>query len=126
MPLSEYEQRMLEQMERQLRTDDPKFADSLGSRRAARSRVLLGSLVLLSGVGMLVAGVATQLPWLGVIGFVAMFAGVWVAVSGPRNKGAKGPQPVQASRGPASPGSSRRRSFMQRLEDRWERRRRER
>jgi hypothetical protein len=121
MPLSEYEQRMLEQMERQLRTDDPKLADTLGSRRAARSRVLLGSLLLLAGVGMLVAGVATQLPWLGVLGFVAMFAGVWLAVSAPRQQTS-----VPAGPRTAGPRPVGHRSFMQRMEDRWERRRHER
>ena len=122
MPLSEYEQRMLEQMERQLRTDDPKLADTLGSRRVAGSRVLLGSLLLIAGVGMLVGGVATQLAWLGVIGFLAMFAGVWLAVSAPRRRTPAAVPGVRSS-GPR-PGS--RRTFMQRMEDRWDRRRHER
>ena len=121
MPLSEYEQRMLEQMERQLRTDDPKFADTLGSRRAARNRVLLGSIVLIAGVGMLIAGVATQLPWLGVVGFLAMFGGVWMAVSAPRRQG-----PAPSGPRTAGPRAVGHRGFMQRMEDRWERRRRER
>ena len=119
MPLSEYEQRMLEQMERQLRTEDPKFADTLGSKRAAGSRVLLGVVLLAAGVGLLVAGVATQLPWLGVVGFLAMFAGVWIAVSAPR-------RPATGAKGtgrPTARGPDGRRSFMQRMEERWERRR---
>lgn len=120
MPLSEYEQRMLEQMERQLRSDDPKFADTLGSRRSAGSTVLLGALILIAGVGLLIAGVVTQMPWLGVLGFVAMFAGVWLAVSAPRRRT---PQPVPGQRPSAGPRPAQRRSFMQRMEDRWERRR---
>lgn len=122
MPLSEYEQRMLEQMERQLRTEDPKFADTLGSRRATGSRVLLGVVLLAAGVGLLVAGVATQLPWLGVVGFLAMFGGVWIAVSAPRRPAATA---TGAGRPPAR-GPAGRRSFMQRMEDRWERRRHQR
>ena len=33
MPLSEYEQRVLEQMERQLASDDPRLANTLTQRR---------------------------------------------------------------------------------------------
>lgn len=120
MPLSEYEQRMLEQMERQLRSDDPKLADTLGSRRRAGVRVLLGTLAVLAGVGGLVAGVATQLPWLGVIGFLSMFGGVWVAVSAPQSPPATG-GPVRAAG--SRPGKPQRPGFMERLEDRWDRRR---
>lgn len=120
MPLSEYEQRMLEQMERQLRSDDPKFADTLGSRRAAGSRVLIGSLLLVGGIGLLLGGVVAQLPWLGVLGFLTMFGGVWLAVSAPR----RATTTTAASGGkPSGPRPVPHRSFMQRMEDRWDRRR---
>lgn len=119
MPLSEYEQRMLEQMERQLRSDDPKLADTLGSRRRAGSRLFLGLLLFLAGVGGLVAGVATQLAWLGVVGFLAMFGGVWLALSTP--KATTGP--ATARPGAPRPAAPPRRGLMQRLEERWDRRR---
>ncbi len=119
MPLSEYEQRMLEQMERQLRSDDPKFADSLASSRRSGSRVLLGVLALVAGIGGLVAGVATQLAWLGILGFVAMFAGVWVALARPAQRAHGAGAPTVSPQGRASA----RRGFMQRLEERWDRRR---
>ncbi len=121
MPLSEYEQRMLEQMERQLRSDDPKLADALGSRRSSGSRVLLGVVVLIVGMGMLVGGVALQFYWLGIVGFLAMFGGVWIAVSKPRRR-ADGTAP----HGPPTAARSARGArptFMQRLEERWDRRR---
>ena len=60
MPLSEHEQRLLEQMERALYAEDPKFATSLRSTpgaRAARGRAALGVLGILAGLGLLVAGV---------------------------------------------------------------------
>lgn len=120
MPLSEYEQRMLEQMERQLRSDDPKLADTLGSRSSRGSRVLLGVVVLVVGVGVLVGGAALQMPWLGVLGFLAMFGGVLLAVSSPRRP--TGPTGIVGGSGPAPHGRSRP-SFMQRMEDRWDRRR---
>jgi hypothetical protein len=120
MPLSEYEQRMLEQMERQLRSDDPKLADTLGSRGSRGSRVLLGVVVVVVGIGVLVGGAALQLPWLGVVGFLAMFGGVLLAVSTPRRQA--GPTGVVGGQGPATRRRSRR-SFMQRMEDRWDHRR---
>jgi hypothetical protein len=121
MPLSEYEQRMLEQMERQLRSDDPKLADTLGSRSSRGSRVLLGVVVLIVGIGVLVGGAALQQPWLGVIGFLAMFGGVWIAVSHPRRSGPTGV--VGGTAAPPVRPQSGRKSFMQRMEDRWDRRR---
>ena len=53
MPLSEHEQRLLEQMEKALYAEDPKFATSLRSApgaRAARGRAALGVLGLLAGI----------------------------------------------------------------------------
>ena len=50
MPLSEHEQRLLEQMEKALYAEDPKFATSLRSTpgaRAARGRAALGVLAVL-------------------------------------------------------------------------------
>ena len=64
MPLSEHEQRLLEQMEKALYAEDPKFATSLRSApgaRAARGRAALGVLGLLAGIGLLVAGAAEDL-----------------------------------------------------------------
>ncbi len=121
MPLSEYEQRMLEQMERQLHSVDPKLADSMDEPRPARSRVLLGVGLLVVGVGVLLAGAVTQLPWLGVIGFLSMFVGVWQAIYAQR-RGGSTPASPSTARGTAARAGGRR-SFMQRLEDRWERRR---
>ena len=121
MPLSEYEQRMLEQMERQLHSVDPKLADSMSEPRPARPRVVLGVVLLVVGVGVLVAGAVTQLPWLGLIGFLSMFVGVWQAVY-PQRRGGRVPAGPSPARGTA-PRSASRRGFMQRLEDRWERRR---
>ncbi len=120
MPLSEYEQRMLEQMERQLRSDDPKFVESLGSRRAAGTALIGGAVLLLGGIGLLLGGVVAQIPWLGVVGFVAMFGGVWLVVSAPRRRSAGRAAPTASGRRPQG-----RRSFMQRMEERWDRRRRD-
>ena len=68
MPLSEHEQRLLEQMEKALYAEDPKFATSLQSRggAASRSRAALGVLAILGGLGIVLAGMAVPLAILGV------------------------------------------------------------
>ena len=78
MPLSEHEQRLLEQMERQLYADDPKLASTLrGSGRSLRTRhqVVFGIVGIAIGLALLVAGVAAQLWPLGAAG--AMSVGVF-------------------------------------------------
>ena len=64
MPLSEHEQRLLEQMERALMAEDPKFATSLrhGSSGADRRRVVGGVIGALVGMALLLAGVSASLP----------------------------------------------------------------
>ncbi len=84
MPLSEHEQRLLEQMERALYAEDPKFATNMRSAKASagdRRRVAIGVVALLIGLGMLVAGVAAKLVIVGVLGFLAMVGGLWLAIS---------------------------------------------
>ena len=84
MPLSEHEQRLLEQMEQALYAEDPKFATSMRHSRGSasdRRRVAVGVVGLLLGLGLLVAGVAAKLVVIGVIGFVAMVGGLWLAIN---------------------------------------------
>ena len=52
MPLSEHEQKLLEQLERQLHEDDPKFASSMGSdpgRTWSTRHIVIGVLATLAG-----------------------------------------------------------------------------
>lgn len=116
MPLSEYEQRVLAQMERQLSSDDPKLAQTFAGGGARTSRVLLGSLVVLVGLGLLVAGVASSMTWLGLVGFLGMFGGVLLAMS--RGKSVR-PAEGGTSTPAAPPKKS---SMMNRLDERWDRR----
>jgi len=106
---------MLQQMEQQLRSDDPKLANTLADKpRPSVRRLVLGIVLFLAGLGGLVGGVATEFVWLGVLGFVAMLAGVLLAISGPRNG-----RPAQRKRGGSAPSSG---GFMQRQEEKWQRR----
>jgi Flp pilus assembly protein TadB len=122
MPLSEHEQRLLEQMEKALYAEDPKFATSLRSApgaRAARGRAALGVLGVFAGLGLLLAGVATTIIALGVLGFVVMLVGGVVVYS------AFGSRPAGEAAAPAKPAASgpdRTPGFMDRMEDRWRRR----
>ena len=93
MPLSEHEQRLLEQMERALYAEDPKFATSMRSARSGtgdRRRIAIGVVALLVGLGLLIAGVAAKLVIVGVLGFLAMLGGLWLAISSLRPPRAAG------------------------------------
>ena len=130
MPLSDHEQRMLDQIERALYAEDPKFASSVRGahlRTPSTRRRLQGVGLFLLGLAMLVSGVAIKatmiggFPVLSVLGFVVMFAGVVFAVTGPPAGGRDHDAPVgrpMPRRGKAS-GSG---SFTSRMEDRFRRR----
>ncbi|MDO5628082.1 MAG: DUF3040 domain-containing protein [Mobilicoccus sp.] len=137
MPLSEHEQKALEQMERALYAEDPKFASSMRGRRGGgppRKRLMIGLGVAFVGLALVVAGVSTNMIWLGGIGFAAMVGGAaWAFLGNGEEKGAtltdtstgrsrraggkKRPGPTNRNRG----GSS---TFMQRMEQRWDDRKR--
>ncbi|MFE2158748.1 DUF3040 domain-containing protein [Streptomyces lydicus] len=127
MPLSEHEQRMLEQMERALYAEDPKFATALegsGLRTYTRRRVYQAVAGFLVGIALLMAGMVAQQIWISVVGFLVMLGCAVLAVTGWRKAPKAGEQ--QSAGGPGGParGQSRqRRSMMNRIEDRWQRRR---
>ena len=59
MPLSEHEQRLLDEIEQALYAEDPKFASSVRSaraRRRVRSSMLLCVLGVLAGLGLVLVG----------------------------------------------------------------------
>jgi hypothetical protein len=129
VPLSDNEQRLLEQMERALYAEDPKFASTMrGAARRSGSarRLMIGLSGLVVGLILLVLGVAQQVVPLGVIGFIAMLAGTAYAVSGHRRGGPSGVVQGNGAVRQAGGGKRRRGGFMQRLEQRWDRRRDER
>ena len=78
MPLSEHEQRVLEQIERSLYAEDPKFRAAVN--RSTRKRVSVGSLRLaillgIVGLAVLVGGAWLQNVFVGVLGFLIMLGG---------------------------------------------------
>jgi DUF3040 family protein len=91
VPLSEHEQRALEQIERALYAEDPKFAHSWRAKAdvhsVRRARIVRGIAGVLVGLGLLLGGVVVQGSntvlgvLLGVVGFLLMLGGAWLALS---------------------------------------------
>ncbi|WP_328411390.1 DUF3040 domain-containing protein [Nocardia sp. NBC_00403] len=136
MPLSEHEQRMLEQIESALYAEDPKFASSVRGGRlrstSSRRRLQAAALFVL-GLFLLVAGIAAPVklgdfPIISLIGFIVMFAAGVLLLLGSSKSIAKGDRSGEAQSGGASGGSSgrgrQRKSggFSERMEDRFRRR----
>jgi hypothetical protein len=129
MPLSDHEQRMLDEIESALYAEDPKFASSVrgGTLRAPSTRRRIqGAALFVIGLAMLVSGIAFPatmirgFPVLSVIGFLIMFAGVVFAITGPRMQ-------KTTDRAPSGSGKQRRAkgsggSFTSRMEERFRRR----
>lgn len=115
MPLSEHEQRLLDEMERNLYGGD---ADVVTPRsgRANYRFITLGALVALAGVGLMIGGVMSQIIALGLLGFVVVFAGVLLA-SRPSAAGAKESSTASAA---TSRRGQARMTFMQRMEKQWD------
>ncbi|KAB1145595.1 DUF3040 domain-containing protein [Streptomyces luteolifulvus] len=125
MPLSEHEQRMLEQMERALYAEDPKFASALegsGLRTYTRRRVYQAVAGFLVGIALLMAGMVAKQVWLSVVGFLVMLGCAVLAVTGWRKAPKPGEQPAGGPSQARRQGRQRR-SVMDRIEQRWQRRR---
>lgn len=121
MPLSEQEQRLLDEMERHLLHNDADVVSAPSGDRALSYRNLVyGALLLLAGVGGLIVGVILGDVWgvvVGVIGFAAMLGGVMLAVTPVRRPLSAAPRERDPKKQPQ--GSA---SFMDRMNDRWDRR----
>jgi hypothetical protein len=91
VPLSEHEQRLLEQIERALYAEDPKFASTVRGgrlRKPTRRRRLQGVALFVVGLVLLVVGVAVPALWLAssfpvlsVVGFLMMLGGAVMAIT---------------------------------------------
>ncbi len=148
VPLSEHEQRQLEQIEQALYSDYPKLAQSVRAqdpRVHYKRRVVEAAIGFVIGVGLLLAGVISKIIFVGVGGFLVMLACAMWALTSWRHMGgivsgkglgvarpqAQAQVQVQARgpRGRRHAARSRRRGrdksglgFMERLEERWRRR----
>ena len=131
MPLSEHEQRLLEQIERALVDDDPKFASTVrtGDRRQkARRKVQLGIGLVVVGLAVVLGGAVLPQVLVGVAGFLVAFGGAALIVL--NYKAATGAVDTSAAPGPAGRTGTgrgkgpkaRRQPLKNRLEERFRRR----
>jgi methylmalonyl-CoA mutase cobalamin-binding subunit len=149
VPLSEEELRLLEQMERALVAEDPKFVSALRGterRRHARRRALVAGGVFVLGVAVLMTGAVMATTPVAIVGFIVMLGSAVLALSSWRGQSASGaPEQPEAADGTGagfglsvveggkkskskkrSPRSRQRpsnQSMMERFEERWRRRR---
>jgi len=140
---------MLEQMERALSEEDPKFASTLRGtslRRAARRRAVAAGAVFTVGIVVMMTGAVSQVWAVGIVGFVIMLGSATVGLNALRGQaqasGADNPtgetgQQAHADTGKGgftvidggrrnrgrSPKPRRNGTFMERVEERWRKRR---
>jgi hypothetical protein len=129
VPLSEHEQRMLEQIESALYAEDPKFASSVKRRRLGKSsgrRRLQAAAVFVVGLVMLVGGLIVNIniggfPIVSLLGFLVMFGAGLFALWGDNNTAEAGSSSTRS--GKKQPGSSgAKRKLSERMEERFNRR----
>ena len=126
MPLSEHEQRLLEQIERELYADDPKLVStvrSINPRTYALRRLWRSTALFIVGLGVLVAAVVINSGpasiVLGLLGFVVMLL---AALRGSGDLRRLGGRPDMQSRSRRSGGPKSRRKISDRAQERWQRR----
>jgi hypothetical protein len=99
VPLSEHEQRQLEQIEQALYAEHPRFAKAVRAadpRVHYKRRVVYAVVLFVIGVALLPVGVSTNNIAISVVGFVIMLASCYWAASG---------QPAASASGSKSAGA---------------------
>lgn len=145
MPLSEHEQRLLDQIERALYAEDPKFASNVRAtdlRTHLRRRLRRSIALFILGFALVFVGLVSTKIWISIVGFVLMVFAAFVGLMSwkrlntrgdanrrvrlppaggaiPRPTG-KRPAVARPARSPKPPKSKS--SFMTKLEERWRRR----
>lgn len=122
MPLSEEEQRAFDQLALDLE-QDPSLQRAMTRGPRTPARVVAAAAGVIVGLIVVVVGVSAQQPLVGVAGFVVMAGVALWALLAPRKESVPSSKNAPASsRGkPQAPRSDK--DFMQRMEDRFERRR---
>lgn len=121
MALSDREQRLLEEMERQLyKSEADVLSPTEGQVRRPQYRaIVIGVVAASAGVALLLLAVILNVLLLGLAGFVVMLVGVLFIFS-PKQQvtadGVAGEQPTQRARSKSS------QSFSARMEQRWQER----
>lgn len=123
MPLSDHEQRLLEQIERALYAEDPKFASTVRTtdlRYFHRRRTVRAALCVAFGIGLVVAGVVIPVSGLVVGGGIVVALGL---IFGFANwKRLTGGVAATRKRRERSRSGDTHLSLVERFEERWQRR----
>lgn len=143
--LSDYEKRVLAEMEQHLRQQDPELADTMAaslpepvvaeepvrSKPLSPRRIALGSIMAAVGLAVLLVGVGMSATWLtillGAAGFALMVGGILYALT-PSSKNGSGSVESQkktggpSSSGPAGPARPTREERDAKRRERWENR----
>ena len=127
MPLSEHEQRLLDQIERALYAEDPKFASSVRStdlRTHMRRRLRRAGAVFVVGFVMMLFGIASLA--VGIAGFVIMLGALVLALSAWKRLGGSASTTLRSVDGraqrPTRKKAKAQGSARERLEERWKKR----
>ncbi|WP_040164140.1 DUF3040 domain-containing protein [Microbacterium gorillae] len=127
MPLSEQEQRLLDEMERNLLHNDADVVSAGGGRSFSYRNLVYGALLVVVGLAALVAGVSLFQSLggaafvgiiVGVLGFALMFFGVIVAMRRSRDPFDLDAPTQDSAKAPSQHNVG----FMDRMNDRWDRR----
>jgi hypothetical protein len=120
--LSDEEQRLLEQMEAALAAEDPKLVNTLRGTGVRRVHRRLAGVGFFAGLALLIAGIS--ITWvLSVLGFIVMVAAAvtaiysWQHVGNSADAGRDRAKTAQGSRSVDG------QNFMDKMEERWRRRR---
>ena len=82
MGLSEREQQLLDELERSLiDTSVAKKSQKFSKENVSAKRIIAGSGILIAGISVLLAGVMNRVMGVGIIGFVIMAGGAYLAAS---------------------------------------------
>ncbi|MCU1601884.1 MAG: hypothetical protein JWO22_2593 [Frankiales bacterium] len=132
MPLSEHEQRLLDQIERALYAEDPKFATTVRStdlRTHMRRRIIRMSVLFAIGFIAMLVGVIVQTVWISVAGFVVALGAMFLGANaykrmngGPALRSVDGPSRATRSKSSKASKSKSDGSAKDRLEERWRKR----
>jgi hypothetical protein len=124
VPLSEHEQRQLEQIEQALYSEHPRLARAMRAKDPRvhyRRRVIQAAIGFVIGVGAVAAGFYLKYNWLAAIGFAIMIvSSIWAVASYRRMAGIVLDRGQRRDR--RAPRPSANSGLMDRIEERWRRR----
>ena len=104
MPLSDHEQRLLDEIEQALYAEDPKFAASVRSARTrwrTRRSVALCVVGVVAGLALVLVGLVANIVALSVVGFVFVVGSCGYGVQVIRGRQSSSSEPTASGTSPA-------------------------